>query len=177
MVVIDLFTPDGERPAGVVIQQVFTSLDGGASHAYLRFERARVPAWHIIGEPSSRRPRRSGSSGGGSGLDRAMAQIGSVRLALSAQAVGTALWVLDHLQDRVLHRPHRSGSPLAQKESVQLRHAELHLQVFAARSMLYRVARLVDSEGADSTKAEVLAAKIFTTETAGKVWRPNDQPA
>jgi alkylation response protein AidB-like acyl-CoA dehydrogenase len=28
-----------------------------------------------------------------------MAQIGNVRLSLSAQAVGTAMWVLDHLRE------------------------------------------------------------------------------
>ena len=45
MVVIDLLTPEGERPRGVVVQEVFGSLDGGAKHAYLRFEECRVPAW------------------------------------------------------------------------------------------------------------------------------------
>jgi hypothetical protein len=50
MLVIDLLTPDGARPLGVVIQEVFGSLDGGASHAYIRFENCRVPAWHAKGE-------------------------------------------------------------------------------------------------------------------------------
>ena len=142
LVAIDLLTPEGERPQGVVIQEVFGSLDGGASHAYIRFEECRVPAWHIIGDPNDK---------GKGGLDRAMSQIGNVRISLSASAVGTCLWVLDYLREEVINEPHRTGSPLATKESVQLRHAEMQVQVFAARSMLYRVARLVESEGPGAT--------------------------
>ena len=154
MLVIDLLGADGERPEGVVMQEVFGSLDGGMRHAYIRFDQCRVPAWHIIGDPNDKSR---------SGLDRGMAQIGNVRLSLSAQAVGMAMWVLDYLRDEVINQPHRSGSPLAEKESVQLRHAEMAVSVFAARSMLYRVARLVQSDGADNTKAEVMMVKIFST--------------
>ena len=103
-----------------------------------------------------------------SGLDRAMSQIGHVRLALAAGAVGSAMWVLDYLREQ-LNAPHRSGSPLASKESVQLRHADMQISVFAARSMLYRVARMVTASGVDENKAEVAAVKIFATETAGRV--------
>ena len=131
-------------------------------HAYLRFDECRVPAWHIIGDPNDKQKAAGG-------LDRAMAQIGNVRLSLSAQAVGISMWVLDYLRETVINAPHRTGTPLATKESVQLRHAEMQLQVFAARSMLYRVARLVQSEGADATKAEVMMVKIFATEAAGKI--------
>jgi alkylation response protein AidB-like acyl-CoA dehydrogenase len=154
MLVIDLLTSEGKRPEGVVIQKVFGSLDGQMRHAYIRFERCRVPSWHIIGDPHDK---------GKSGMDRGMAQIGNVRLSLSAQAVGVAMWVLDYLCDQVINEHHRSGSTLAEKESVQLRHADMQVSVFAARSMLYRVARLVQSEGAENTKAEVMALKIFST--------------
>ena len=154
MLVIDLLTAEGKRPEGVVIQEVFGSLDGHMRHAYIRFEQCRVPSWHIIGDSSDKRT---------SGMDRGMAQIGNVRLSLSAQAVGTAMWVLDFLRDQVINKPHRSGSPLAHKESVQLRHADMQLSVFAARSMLYRVVRLVQSEGPENTKAEVMSLKVFAT--------------
>ena len=109
---------------------------------YIRFEECRVPAWHIVGDPNDK---------GKGGLDRAMSQIGNVRISLSASAVGTAMWVLDYLREEVINEPHRTGSPLATKESVQLRHAEMQVQVFAARSMLYRVARLVESDGPGAT--------------------------
>jgi alkylation response protein AidB-like acyl-CoA dehydrogenase len=49
-------------------------------------------------------------------------------------------------REEVINQPHRTGSPLAAKESVQLRHAEMQLQVFAARSMLYRVVQPVTTD-------------------------------
>ena len=43
LVAIDLLTPENERPQGVVIQEVFGSLAGGASHACKPPVRAVTP--------------------------------------------------------------------------------------------------------------------------------------
>jgi acyl-CoA dehydrogenase len=56
---------------------------------------------------------------------------------------------------------------LGNKEGVRLRYAELRIQTFAARSVLYRAARLVDE--AENSVNEVIAAKVFCTEVAGSV--------
>jgi len=66
-----------------------------------------------------------------------------------------------------LQAPHRSGKPLGDKEGVRLRYAELRIQVFAARSALYRAARWVDS--GNNSVNETIAAKVFCTEVAGDV--------
>lgn len=58
MVIIDLLEADKvSRPHGVIIHHKFESLDGGMSHAYIRFEGVRVPSWHIIQGDKERKVR------------------------------------------------------------------------------------------------------------------------
>jgi acyl-CoA dehydrogenase len=97
---------------------------------------------------------------------RALGNIGKVRLLVAAEATGVCIWVLDFVEQH-LKAPHRSGSPLGDKEGVRLRFADMRIQTYAARSVLYRAARLVDS-GANAVN-ETIAAKVFCTETAGQV--------
>ncbi len=134
--------------AGVIIERRFESLDG-SHHAALRFEEVHVPAGHVIGDA-------------GEGMSRAMRQIGDTRLAIASRCVGLCRWTLQFL-DGNLMAPHRSGAPLGDREGVRLRYADQRLQTFAARSMLYRTARLADA-GRD-IRNEGMACKIFATET------------
>ena len=155
---------DGDRPggtamlvidrslAGVEIEEAFTSLDG-SHHVSLHFHDARVPRSHIIGEI-------------GEGMPRALRNIGQVRLALAARASGICMWVLNYLEEH-LQLPHRSGKPLGERESIRLRYADLRIEAMAARSLLYRAARIEDSDA--NSVNEVIAAKIFCTETVGDV--------
>ena len=55
----------------------------------------------------------------------------------------------------------------AAREGVRLRYADLRIRTFAARSMLYRTARLGDA-GANIVN-EGIACKVFATETVGDV--------
>jgi acyl-CoA dehydrogenase len=146
MVVIDT-----DRP-GVIFERRFTSLDG-SHHAALRFDAVRVPASHLIGAP-------------GEGLPRAMRQIGDTRLLIAAHCVGTMRWVLDYLTEH-LAQTDRSGKPRGAKEGVRLRYADLRINAFAARSMLYRTARLADA--GENVINEAIACKVFATETVGQV--------
>ncbi|MDZ7669539.1 MAG: acyl-CoA dehydrogenase [Gammaproteobacteria bacterium] len=146
LVVIDTDLP------GVSIEQHFSSLDG-SRHAAFRFADVRVPASHLIGAP-------------GEGLPRAMRQIGDTRLAIAAHCVGTMRWVLDYLT-RHLSQPDRGGKPRGDREGVRLRYAELRIQAFAARSMLYRAARLAD--GGENVVNEAIACKVFATEAVGEI--------
>ena len=50
---------------------------------------------------------------------------------------------------------------------MRLRYADLRIETYAARSMLYRVARLVDS--GENAVNEVISAKVFCTELVGRV--------
>lgn len=146
MVVIDRDTP------GVVLERRFQSLDG-SHHAVFRFDDARIPASHVIGKP-------------GEGLPRAMRQIGDTRLAIAADAVGSCRFIVEFVTEHLL-APHASGSPLGSREGVRLRYADLRIKTYAARSLLYRTARLAES-GANIVN-EGICAKVFTTETLSEV--------
>jgi alkylation response protein AidB-like acyl-CoA dehydrogenase len=146
VLVIDAHAP------GVTIEQRFESLDG-SHHAAFRFDAARVPADRLIGLP-------------GEGLQRALRQIGDTRLAIAAKAVGLARWTIAFTHAH-LQTPHHSGHTLGARESVRLRYAELRIRAFAARSMVYRTARLFEA-GANIVN-EGIACKVFATETVGEV--------
>ena len=146
MLVIDTDTP------GVILERRFASLDG-SHHAAFRFDGALVPATHIIGRP-------------GEGLPRAMRQIGDTRLAIAAEAVGLARWAVEFTTLH-LKAPHHSGEPLGSREGVRLRYADLRIRTYAARSMLYRTARL--GEAGANIVNEGIACKVFATETVGDV--------
>lgn len=137
---------------GVNLVRRFGSLDG-SHHAAFQFDRVRVPLGNMIGKP-------------GEGLPRAMRQIGDTRLAFAATSVGIMRWVDDFLIGH-LKQPDRSGQPRGDKEGVRLRYAEARIQSFAARSMVYRTARLADA--GENVINEAIACKVFATELVGHV--------
>ena len=146
MVLIDMAT------SGIEIVKTFGSIDG-SHHASMRFTNVRVPRSHVIGEP-------------GRGMPRAMNQIGDTRLVFAAQSVGLMHWVIDRTTEH-LEAPHRSGEPLGSKEGVRLRYADMRIKAYAARSMLYRTARL--AEAGENVINEVIACKVFCTEAIGEI--------
>ena len=137
---------------GVVLEKRFSSLDG-SHHAAFSFANVVVPQSHIIGEP-------------GKGLPRAMRQIGDTRLLLAATAVGYMLWVLELLNEH-LRTADKSGEARGNKDVVRWHYAEMRIQAYAARSMLYRTARLADSE--PRVINETMACKAFATETVERI--------
>jgi alkylation response protein AidB-like acyl-CoA dehydrogenase len=146
IVVIDTDLP------GVIVERRFESLDG-SHHAAFRFDAVRVPASHLVGQP-------------GEGMPRALRQIGDTRLTIAAHCVGTMRWVLDHLTEHLSHAD-RSGKPRGAREGVRLRYADLRIRAFAARSMVYRAARLADA--GENVVNEGIACKVFATETVGEI--------
>jgi len=146
MVVVD------READGVEIENVFTSMEGGG-HVSMAFNAVEVPVTQVIGKI-------------GEGMPRALGNIGNVRLSISAQAMGICLWVLNYVEQH-LRAPHRSGTPLGDKEGVRLRYADMRIETYVARSALYRTARL--AETGENTVNETIATKVFCTETAGRV--------
>lgn len=146
MVIVDRATP------GVTVQQRFSSIEGG-SHVAMLFAGARVPRDNLVGRP-------------GEGVPRALRQIGDTRLLMAAESCGLMLWV-DAFVSRHITAAHRSGEPLAAREGVRLRYADLRIDAYVARSTLYRTARVADS-GANAVN-EVVAAKVFCTEALARV--------
>lgn len=146
MVVID------RTAKGVTIDREFVSMEGGG-HVSMRFDNVSVPLTNIIGKL-------------GEGMPRALGNIGNVRMMVSAQATGMCMWVIDFIEQH-LQAPHRSGSPLGEREGVRLRYADMRIETYVARSALYRTARLVES--GENSVNETIATKVFCTETAGRV--------
>ena len=138
--------------AGVEVVRTFASMDG-SHHAYMEFHDVRVPATHIMGKP-------------GDGLPRALRQIGDTRLAFAAESVGLARWVIDFVAGHI-QKPHRSGAPLGSREGVRLRYADMRIRAYAARSMVYRTARLGDA--GENIVNEAIASKVFATEAVGDI--------
>ena len=137
---------------GVILEKKFVSLDG-SHHAAFRFEDVTVPSHHIIGEA-------------GQGLPKAMRQIGDTRLLFAAQASGYMLWVLNLLKEH-LTAADNSGEARGNKDVVRWQYANLRIKAFAARSMLYRTARLADQD--ENIVNEAMACKVFATETIGEM--------
>lgn len=146
-----LLVIDTDLP-GVEIERRFSSLDG-SHHAAFRFDAVRVPAACLIGVP-------------GEGMPRALRQIGDTRLAIAAQCVGTMRWVGGFLTGH-LGEAGRDGQPRGAREGVRLRYADTRIQSYAARSMVYRTARLADS--GENVVNEGIACKVFATEAVGQV--------
>ncbi len=137
---------------GVHLEKKFTSLDG-SHHAAFQFNGVRVPLHQVIGEP-------------GKGLPKAMRQIGDTRLLIAAQASGYMLWVVDLLTTHLAAKD-KSGEPRGNKDVVRLRYADLRIKAYAARSMLYRTARLADAD--ENIVNEAMACKVFATEAVGEL--------
>ena len=146
MVVID------RQAEGLVIDREFSSMEGGG-HVSMLFNDVQVPVAQVIGNI-------------GEGMPRALGNIGNVRMMVAAEAVGICSWVIDYIEQH-LQAPHRSGTPLGDREGVRLRLADMRVETYVARSALYRTARLVD--GPENSVNEIIATKIFCTEAVGRV--------
>ena len=142
MIVIDRDAP------GVNIEREFSSMEGGG-HVSMIFKDVRMPLGNVIGKL-------------GEGMPRALGNIGNVRMMVSAQATGICMWTLDYVEQHLL-APHRSGTPLGEREGVRIRFADMRIDTYVARSALYRTARLWET--GDNVVNETIATKVFCTET------------
>lgn len=143
--------------AGVTLKQRFGTLDG-SHHAAFTFTDVRVPATHVIGEA-------------GRGLRRAMGQINATRMAIAADCIGQCRFAIDLVEQTLVERAGRHGSieePArvgTDLERVTLGY--MRIAAYAARSALYRTARLLDA--GENAVNEVMAAKSLATETLSQI--------
>ncbi|MEK7446062.1 MAG: acyl-CoA dehydrogenase family protein [candidate division NC10 bacterium] len=146
-----LFVVRREAP-GVRLAREMRTLDGGL-HGEFALEEAPVPQADVLGEI-------------GQGLPRALESITALRLRAAAHACGTGRWALDYTL-RQTARPHRSGTPLGEREQVQAMIADSATDLFAARSALYACARMAESGG--DVEIEVAMAKTLATEAVARI--------
>jgi acyl-CoA dehydrogenase len=122
--------------------------------ARLKFERATVPAYAMIGAP-------------GEGFKIAMATLDIFRATVGAAALGFARRALDEAVARAKTRQ-LFGGPLADQQMVQAHIADMAVDVDAAALLVYRAAWAKDSGAARVTR-EASMAKLFATERAQSV--------
>lgn len=137
---------------GLTLRRELRTLDGGL-HGEFVYNGVLVPERDIIG-------------GIGQGLPRALEDITGLRLSVAASACGAGRWALDYTLAQV-DQPHRSGTPLADREQVQAMLAESATDLYAARSALYATAR--GAEAGANVEVEVAMAKSLATEAVTRI--------
>ncbi len=137
---------------GLTLRRELRTLDGGL-HGEFVYDGVLVPEGDIIG-------------GIGQGLPRALEDITGLRLSVAASACGAGRWALEYTLAQV-DQPHRSGTPLAEREQVQAMLAESATDLYAARSALYATAR--SAEAGANVEVEVAMAKSLATEAVTRI--------
>jgi alkylation response protein AidB-like acyl-CoA dehydrogenase len=132
------------------------TLSHAHQHPIVAFEDVRVPASHLVGK-----------EGGGMGF--AYEWFRFERIMVAARCLGAAERLVDEAtkfaRERVVY-----GAPILEYQLVQAMLADSATELFAARSLVYEVARGVD-EGRDLKvqHAQASMAKLYSSEMANRV--------
>ena len=125
-------------------------------HAELRFEGTPVAADRMLGEI-------------GQGLELTKDWFVEARLQIASHAVGAATRAAELANDYAATR-HQFERPIRDFQGVEFMLADMAVEIFAAKSMLYRVAWEIDG-GCDRKiiHAHASALKLYCSEVAGRV--------
>ena len=135
------------RP-GVELERSFSSVDG-SHHASFTFTNVRVPKSHAIGEA-------------GAGMTRALEQVNAVRMAIAADCVGLCSFVSTLVADHI-----ETTNSSDKDHATRVQFGRMRTKAFAARSSVYRTARLIDAD--ENSVNEVMASKILASETIAEL--------
>ncbi len=108
----------------------FAEAEGEGTHAYIRYEDARIPADHILGQP-------------GEGFAVAQTRLGGGRIHHAMRTVGLVRYAFDMLCERALSRV-TQGSQLARKQAVEQFIAESWIQIEQFRLLVLQTAWKID---------------------------------
>lgn len=120
----------------------------------LVFDNCRIPKENIISRE-------------GMGFIVAMKTLDNSRVGVGAQGVGVAQGALDEAIKFARQRV-QFGHPIIGFQAIQHMLADMATEIEAARSLVYSVARYIDSGAKEVTKVSAMA-KLFATDTAMKV--------
>ncbi|MET0850237.1 MAG: acyl-CoA dehydrogenase family protein [Candidatus Rokuibacteriota bacterium] len=137
---------------GVRVRRDQRTLDG-TLHAEIELSEVTVPAADVLGEI-------------GAGLPRALESITTLRLHAAAVACGAGRFAVGYTLAQV-DRPHRSGTPLAEREQVQAMLADSATELYAARAAVFAAARRADAGAAVDVEAAM--AKALATESVARI--------
>jgi alkylation response protein AidB-like acyl-CoA dehydrogenase len=125
-----------------------------SSTTELIFSNCRIPKENLIAKE-------------GMGFIVAMKTLDSSRTGVGAQGVGVAQGAIDEAIKFAKHRI-QFGQPITSFQAIQHMLADMQTMTEAARSLVYSVARFVDSGAKDVSRASAMA-KLFATDIAMKV--------
>lgn len=120
----------------------------------LVFDNCRIPKENILGKE-------------GMGFIVAMKTLDQSRTGVGAQGLGVAQGAFDEAVKFARER-HQFGHPIISFQAIQHMLADMAMQIEAARSLIYSVARFVDSGSKDISKESAMA-KTFATDVGMKV--------
>jgi butyryl-CoA dehydrogenase len=120
----------------------------------LVFENCRIPKENIIGRP-------------GMGFIVAMKTLDKSRTGVGAQGVGVAQGAFDAATEFAKER-RQFGQPVISIQAIQHMLADMATEIEAARSLVYAVAKFIDTDAKDVSKESAMA-KLFATDVAMKV--------
>lgn len=125
-------------------------------HAELEFENAPLAADRMLGEI-------------GQGFELTKDWFVEARLQISCHTLGAAIRATEAANDFAAKRI-QFGKPIRDFQAIEFMLADMALDIFAAKSMLYRVAWEIDT-GADRKQihARASALKLYCSEMAGRV--------
>jgi acyl-CoA dehydrogenase len=154
-----LFVADKETPGIRVVRDPAYSHTIAHHHPVVAFEDVRVPATHLIG-------------GEGDGMAFVYEWFRFERLMVAARCLGAAERLVDEMAAFAARRE-VGAERLSDKQLVQGMLADSLTELFAARALVYEVARGLDrSRGSVDLKvahAQCSMAKLYSSEMAGRV--------
>ncbi len=125
-------------------------------HPIVSFADVRVPVAHLVGSE-------------GEGMHFSYEWFRFERLMVAARCLGAADRLIEEASDFASNRL-VGGVPLAQRQLVQMMLADSVTELFAARSMVYNVARATDAgEDRKLLHARCSMVKLYASEMAGRV--------
>lgn len=139
-----------ETPGIAIIRNVGTlgerdDLDEGI-HGYVRYNRVRVPADHMLGGP-------------GEGFAVAQARLGGGRVHHAMRTVGKVKRAFDMMCERALSR-RTQGERLADKQSVQHTIAQSLIEIEQFRLLVMRTAWRIDNEPHGAARVDIAMCKV-----------------
>ncbi|MFC0273351.1 acyl-CoA dehydrogenase family protein [Metabacillus herbersteinensis] len=142
-----------QKKPGFELGKIQVPISGERIHAELIFNKCRVPATNIIGEP-------------GKGLLLGLKRISTNRASHAAGFIGMAKRLLDLSVEQAKTRI-QFGRPIGDFQAIQHMLAEMATEVYAARCMVYDVISKIDRGEEDRAGASM--AKLFASEVTSTV--------
>ncbi len=129
----------------------------GVPTGVLTFDQVRVPADRLVGEQE------------GLGMRMPLATLNSLRPVVGARGVGLAEGALSYALEFARER-HTFGKPLTDHQAIQMKFADMAIDIEAARLLVYQGSWLVDQGKFGPQDGHMLSiAKAYATEMANRV--------